>query len=490
MATMQQQRVTARSPVHGLSRRRLPFAAVLAQSTAAVAPAGVISVIPALVLQTSGSNLVLTFAIAAVVVVLIAFCLRPMAQRMATVSGLYSYIARGLGPVPALIGGWSALFGYALIGMTGLYAVGVYLTRGLTEIGLPEAVAPFVGVAVVVLAAGGMALAMVRGIRTASLVVLLVECVAIAILLGLMAAYLLFADIPSDLPRPEAPSDPGSLAVGVVLAIGGFVGFESATTLGGEARKPLSAIPRALVWTTIVGGGLYLLAVSFQEYVLRPQQRAGATGPLITLLSAQGTPLVALVIDLCIASSFLACAIASLNAFVRVLFCMGREGVMPASLGHAHERFRSPSVAILLTLPVIATVPVVLLIVGVPADTALTWLLLLSSFGYIGSYLLACVAMPLFLRRIGEDQPRQRWRAWITVIVVALVAAGATALHLKNEPELPLIYLAVIMCAVIHVILLKRRWPERLQAVGVYDETIHDDVLDLATHRQIDESGK
>lgn len=479
MPTMQEQRVPARSPVHGLSRRRLPFVGVLAQSTAAVAPAGVISVIPALVLQASGANLLLTFGLAAAIAILVAACIRPLARRMAAVSGLYSYIARGLGPVAALFGGWSAVFGYALIGMTGLYAVGVHLTRVLAALGLPAG--PLVAIGLVVAAAAGTTVAMLRGIRTTSFVVLLVEGVAIAILLTLLVASLLSGGAAGEAPRPDTRTDPGSIAVGVVLAIGGFVGFESVTTLGGEARRPLATIPRALMITTVGGGALYLVAVAFQEYALRRHVDPGPDGSLVSFVAAPHAAVVGIVIDLCVASSFLACAISSLNALVRVLFSMGREGVIPAAFGRTHPRFHSPSVALLATMPVVTAVPVVLLLTGVPADTALTWLLLLSSFGYIGSYLLACAAMPFFLRRIGELQPRYAWLSGTAVALVALIAVGATALHLANEPELPLIYLVVLCAAAVHAFALKRWRPARLRAVGVYDETIASDVLDAAS---------
>lgn len=480
MGTMRDSRFAVESPVGGLSRRRLPFAAVLAQAVAAVAPAGVMSILPGLVLSVSGANLFLTFALAWAVTALVALSLRPMTQRMAAVSGLYGYVAKGLGPESAVFAGWSALFGYAMIGMAGLFAVGSYLAQGAQELGVPaRGIVPLTAL-VIAIASAAMTTTMVRGVRVSSRVILGVECVAIAILLGLMIWYLIVVGLPHGSPPPQRePAGIGGVAVGVVLGIGAFVGFESSTTLGGEARKPLQSIPRALTWTMFVGGCLYLVAVAFQEYVLRPLQPEGSAAPLVALLDARDSPVVAFVIDLCIASSFFACAAASLNALVRVLFCMGREGVLPRAFGRAHPRFRTPHLALWITMPVVTAVPLALSATNAPPGAALTGLILLSVFGYLSSYLFAAIAMPVFLRRIGEDRPANWWLAGVTALALALVTAGAIVLWSVHAPILPILYFAVMVVATVHLAILRHRWPHRLAAVGVYDETLPDDVLNV-----------
>ncbi len=45
----------------------------------------------------------------------------------------------------------------------------------------------------------------------------------------------------------------------MVYTIFAFVGFESATTLGDEAREPRRTIPRAVMLTTLVVGVFYVV---------------------------------------------------------------------------------------------------------------------------------------------------------------------------------------------------------------------------------------
>lgn len=55
-----------------------------------------------------------------------------------------------------------------------------------------------------------------------------------------------------------------NLQLGLVLGVFSFVGFESATTLGEEAKKPLKLIPKAVLIST-VGVGLFFIITSYVE---------------------------------------------------------------------------------------------------------------------------------------------------------------------------------------------------------------------------------
>src|SRR5262249_39393710 len=54
--------------------------------------------------------------------------------------------------------------------------------------------------------------------------------------------------------------------LGMVLAVLAFGGCESATALGGEARNPLQNIPRAVLWSTVMAGTLFVM-MSYIEIV-------------------------------------------------------------------------------------------------------------------------------------------------------------------------------------------------------------------------------
>lgn len=477
--------IAARSPVEGLSRRKLSFWPVLAQAVAAVAPAGSMVVIPALIFPalifgSTGPNLVLIFGAAMAVMVLVAFCLRPMAKRMAAVSGLYSYTAKGLGQRTAITVGWSAVFGYALVAMAGLLVVGTYVVQLFISLGFSPADPKVFAVLIVLAAAGAAGLLMIRGVRISAWSTLLIESISIGILAVLMIVYLVFT-------APEVSigsvfvwnGDFDSLSIGIVVAVSAFVGFESPTTLGGEAYKPFVSIPRAITWTPLVTGALYLLAVTAQDVALKkaPLSVTTSSTPLSDLF-AQNSPVLAVVLDLGIAASWFACAIASANALARILFCMGREGVAPRILGRTHPAFKTPSMAILVIMPVVAIVPITVIISGASPEQALVHLFTLGAYGYLGAYVLAGASLPFFLRRIGENT----YSSWIlgaaTSLVLGLVIWKSTTVSIQTGNLQVLIYGGVLLASVLYAMFLRHRFPERLASVGIYDETRKSDLFD------------
>jgi hypothetical protein len=164
------------------------------------------------------------------------------------------------------------------------------------------------------------------------------------------------------------------------VAVSAFVGFESPTTLGGEAHRPFVTVPRAITWTPILMGVLCLLAVTAQDAALKdaPLNIAASSTPLSDLFS-QSSPVSAAVLDLGIAASWFGCAIASVNALARIFFCMGREGVAPRIVGRTHPVFRTPSMAIMVIMPIVATVPMGVIISGASPERSLVNLFTLGA---------------------------------------------------------------------------------------------------------------
>jgi amino acid transporter len=470
-------RLPARSPVAGLRRRRLSFLEVLAQSVSALAPSAAMVVVPSIVLVESGAATLPAFVTATALVLLIGWCLTQFGRRMAAVGGTYSYTAKGLGPVGALVGGWSLLIGYAAVAMSALVGAAVYLAGLLGLSPSPLAVA---GLGVVL---GSLAtLCTVRGIQLSARVALALEVLSIALVLAVLGVLLVaLRGAPgSAAPVVDAPVQWGAIAVGVVLGVTAFMGFESAATLGVEARRPLVAVPRAVLWTPAVAGVLFIAAAAAQVVLLRaaPLDVLTSPVPVAELADRDGLGLLRRLVDLGIAASFFACVTGSTNALGRVLFSMAREGVLPAALGRTHERFETPHRALAIVLPAVVGVPVVALAVGAGPRAVLTGSLTVSAFGYVLAYVLACLAMPLFLRRIGELTPLPAAAGLLAasagVLGLGAAMAGASLWH---GQAMTVVFLAALLPGVAWPLVLRWRAPGRLAAVGVYDQATAHSVL-------------
>lgn len=465
-----------RSLLSGLDRRRLSPLPVLAQSVAAVAPCAAMATVPAIVVGATGSSALLAFGVATVVALLVSSCVRQFACRMGATGGLYSFTAKAVRPSAALASGWSAIVGYAAVAMACLLAIGLYLTDLLALAGVPPGAGTPVAL-VAVLVAGAVAwTVMHRGIRLSATVTLLVEAVSIVLVVGVLVA-LLVSLAPAGKPARAFSTQlhPSSLALGIVVAMSAFVGFESATTLGVEAYRPLRTVPQAVRWTVPGAAVLYLLAVTVQSLATTDGDTGAAGIPLADLLSGHGLPALSAVLDVAVAASFFSCTLASVNALTRVLFCMGREGVLPGRLGRTHRRHRTPSTALAWAMPLVVGVPVALLAAGARRE-ALPDLLTLSAFGYLGSYLVVCLGVPLFLRRIGELTRSALLVSLLATAGLLLVAGYALA---RAVAERPLVVTASAAAPVIGLLIAGwSRWraPGRLSAVGLYDEAGAEDL--------------
>lgn len=456
----------SRSPVAGLHRRTLRPLGVFAQSVATTAPAGAMASTPLLVIAVAGHGAPWSFAIAGAVVGLVAACITAFARRMAAAGGLYSFTAKGLGPGGAYACAVAMIVGYGVLVAVALAGASWYGGALVARLGVDAAVA---GVVLVVALSVTAAVCAIRGVRLAGRVMLVIEAVSIGLILLVLVALAL-TTAPSAPPPPVA-GGAGGIAVGVLPALAAFIGFDSAASLGVEARRPFASVPRAILATAGVTAVLYLVATLV--VLAAPGATEGATSPP-TGTPSEDLSWASVLMDLGIVASFGACALAALNTLVRVLFSLAREGVAPAVLGRTHRRHLTPAVAVAVSVPVLAAIVVAGTLAGVPPATVFGGLVSVATLGFLAAYLLVCVAAPRFLARIGEltrgivVASVLASTALVAIVVVVLVHAGTGLL------------VTVAALAAVGVggwFVLRRRRGAALRAMGVYDETTTADVL-------------
>ncbi|WP_285648635.1 APC family permease [Actinomycetospora sp. NBRC 106375] len=459
----------SRSPVAGLRRRALRPLGVFAQSVATTAPAGAMASVPLLVIAVAGPGAPVSFAVAAVVVGLVAICIAVFARRMAAAGGLYSFTAQGLGSGGAFACAVSMVVSYGMLVAAAFTGVSWYGSALLSRL-WPAAGTPVVAAALAVVLAAVVAVCALRGIRLAGRVMLVIESVSIVVILAVLVT-LAITTVPA--PVAAAPAVPGGalgIALGVLPALAAFIGFDSATALGVEARRPFASVPRAVTATAAVTAVLYLVATLVQ--LAAPGAAVGATSP--SSGQAGGLSGAAVLMDLGIVASFGACALAALNTLVRVLFSLARDGVAPAVLGRTHRRYLTPAVAIAIAVPVLAVVAITGGLAGVAPAAVFSGLLSVGTLAFLVTYVLVCLAAPRFLARIGE---LTRGVVVAAVLAVAALVATLVVVLLNAGAALLLTLAGLVVVAAAGWFVLRRRRPVALRTMGVYDETTTADVL-------------
>ncbi|WP_344754420.1 APC family permease [Gryllotalpicola koreensis] len=471
--------VAQHSPMAGLERRTVGFVDVLAQSIGAVAPAAGTATVPALIAAQAGSGLLVAVAAAWLLAICVAATLNQFALRIAAPGSLYTFTSKGLGSGPGFAAASGLLVGYGFIAMFGVVGAAYFLQSFVGVLAGPTAAAPWV-TAVLLVGVGAVCFGVLRrGIRLSARVTLVIELTSLVVILALLAIVLSRLDA-AQLAAPFTHPLPsiGGLVAGTAVALTAFVGFESAASLGREAARPFLTVPRTIRWTVLGVGAVYLLSAYTQL------AGAGAFGigfdggqAVARLASDTDVAAVGTVLDLGLAASFTACAIASLTALARAVFSLGREGVLPRAMSRIEPLRKTPYRALALVVPVTVAVPLVLHAIGWSPWQSLEFLIVVSAAGYITAYVLATAALPAFLRRIGESSRRTDLVAGVAAVGLAGVLITYLVVMVPGEPVAVAVVGGLATLAALAYVYVRRTRSRGLARVGLFDHTTSSDLL-------------
>ena len=336
-------------------KRSLSVWAAVGLSVALMAPSMAANINPQASATTAGRAVPLTFLIAAVGVLLVAYSFVRLCQYFHHSGSVYAFVGATLGPRTGVVAGWGLLGTYTFYAVVTSSAAGIFGTAFLQAVGIwknPPSWAPFVLLAVAL--ALSLLLAVMPARRGAG-VLLSVEGTTVALIL-IVTAVVLVRLLAGNAPGHEHFTltvfkvTPGTsvsaVFLGVVFGFLSFAGFEAAATLGEEARRPTRDIPRAILGTAIFGG-LYFVIVTAVEMMGFGTGPAGvkAFTNSPSLLGDLGSSYVGHwvgdVITLGTTVSAFGCCLASTVAAARLLYALSRDTSRGArarprlALGHA-----------------------------------------------------------------------------------------------------------------------------------------------------------
>jgi amino acid transporter len=201
---------------------------------------------------------------------------------------------------------------------------------------------------------------------------------------------------------------PGSIGSGLVLVMFAFSGFESATTLGDEAKSPLKTIPRAVLGSVILAG-LFFIYTTYVEVFAFHSSGADITHaeqPLGYLSQQIGLGWLGELVTLGALASFFACVLGSINPAARIFFLMARHGLFHARLGNTHTANKTPHIAVTMSSFLTFLVPAIMSMFKIKLFDSMGYLGAISSFGFVTVYILIAIAAPIYLYRINQLQRR------------------------------------------------------------------------------------
>lgn len=351
-----------------------------------------IFILPGIAARNAGPASSLSYAIAGLVALLAALSLSELATGMPVAGGSYHYVNRALGGLFGAIVGWGMWTGLMFASAFYMVGFGQYI------------VAPIPGLdgRHFVIALGLMGLSLLIGVNyygtdESSALQNVMIGTETAIVLVFVAVGLFFID--SANLTPFAPTGATGIIATTGIVFVSFLGFEIIATVAGEIKNPSRTIPLSMILSVILVTLLYVLVMLVSTGVVPIDVLGESPIPVSDVAAVSMGPIGVAGIAFAAIIAAISSSNSSILAASRVIYAMGRDGIMSDWFNESHDRFYTPHRAILATGGVTA----LLIGLGLRVESIIALLAEAASFSFLVAYLLVHVALVVF-REANPDE--------------------------------------------------------------------------------------
>ena len=413
--------------------------------------AGIFGLAGAEAASTAGPAVILSFVVAALVCLLAAFSFAELSSTIPAAGSVYTFTYVAIGEIWAWVVGWALILELLVAAALVARVWASYLVATvdgfdvtppawLLEHSQVDQGANWVAFGAVLL----LTALVVTGTKLSARVLAIVVTAKVAVIVFVIAVGSSYLDV--DNYEPFVPDHQatevgsGETVLEVVLGSAGsfgvlgifsaaaviafaYIGFDLIATAAEDAHEPRRSIPRSIFLSLGIVTVLYL-AMAAVLVGIRPYTELGTRAPVSDALSAAGADWAVDIVNVGAVLALTTVIMVVLIAQSRVLFAMGRDGLLPRALGRVSRPFAAPSNAALLA--------------GVAAALLAMWpglvdLEQLLVIGALSSFLLCSVAV-IVLRRSRPDLERG-YRAPLVPLLPALSVLATVWLMLNLTVE-------------------------------------------------------
>ncbi|KRL02615.1 APC family permease [Liquorilactobacillus capillatus] len=136
-------------------------------------------------------------------------------------------------------------------------------------------------------------------------------------------------------------------ATGIVIV--SYLGFDAISTLSEETENPRQSVGRAIILSIVAIGLLFVVITTLAGFVAPDYQKLNPDTAFLGILQRVGGTWLVKLADITIILSFgFASGQEGQTAISRILYAMGRDGILPSPLAKLHRKYQTPVNAILL----------------------------------------------------------------------------------------------------------------------------------------------
>ncbi|WP_034640543.1 APC family permease [Desulfovibrio inopinatus] len=271
-----------------------------------------------------------------------------MSKEYPVAGSAYTYVRKSIDSRLGFMVGWGILLDYFFLPMV-IWLIGAaYLSAQFPTVPSYFFLLAFIALTTILNVIGIQLAAKVNSLLMTFQVLVIIFFVALSLLHIFVADGL--SGMVSLTPFFNDGSSFNTIAAGAAVAAYSFLGFDAVTTLTEETIDPKRTIPKAIILTALIGGGIYIV-VGYTTQLVHPggifQDADSAAFEIAKVIG--GNLFSAVFLAGMVLAQFTS-GIAAQASASRLLYAMGRDSVLPKALfGHLNARFHTPEFNIILT---------------------------------------------------------------------------------------------------------------------------------------------
>jgi APA family basic amino acid/polyamine antiporter len=306
----------------------------------------------------AGPAVVLSFIFVGVVAGMTALCYAEVASTIPVSGSAYSYAFASLGELPAYLVGWALILEYGVAGAATSVGWAEYFNKLLDDlfgISLPHNLSaglmaddPGIINLPAVLLVAMCCILLLRGAKESARANAIMVLIKLAVLaMFIVIAFFGFKGSNLDPFMPEGLH-------GVWLALPPifftFLGLDAVSTAGEEVKDPERTIPRALIGALVIVTSFYCLVAVAALGAQATDKFDGQEAGLAQILEdVTGSTAPAIVLSAGAVISIFSVTLVTIYGQTRILFAMGRDGMLPPLFKEVDQRTLSPNKNVLVT---------------------------------------------------------------------------------------------------------------------------------------------
>lgn len=299
-----------------------------------------------LVAEVTGGATPAAYLLALVAMLFTASSYGRMAATFPVAGSAYTYVRRAIDSRVGFLVGWAILLDYLFLPMVIWLFGGAYLGAQFPEVPGWVWIVAFIAVTTVLNILG------IRVAEKTNYILMAAQILVIAIFVALSIGSIVASggSLVSSEPFFSPTASVATVSAGAAIAAYSFLGFDAVTTLTEETIEPRKTVPKAILLVALIGGAIFVI-VAYTTQLVRPGgEFDDSTTAAFDIAQQIGGNLFGAIFLTGLVVAQFASGLAAQAGASRLLFAMGRDGVLPRRVfGALSGKYHTPVFSLILT---------------------------------------------------------------------------------------------------------------------------------------------